>query len=161
MAGLALPMGSDVTIKWQGDTYRLAPLTLRDFGTIEHELLKRKREQKLGITLALHGKIPDELFVQQLDKTREESEKLSVSDLDVQGWMDADREGVAFTLWLSLEKNYAGKFKLEEMTDVLVAQVSEEELMKLIAARDQVNGLDDAGKDTGLEEGPAQAKPVE
>lgn len=156
MAGMALPMGSEVTIKWQGETLLLAPLTLRDFGTVEHELLKRKREEKLNTVAFLYGKIPDELFSAQLDKVRSECEKLTVTDAEVSQWMDGEKEGICFTLWLSLEKKYPGKLKLDEMLDVMYEQVDDEELMKLVNARDQVNGLDAAGKDTGLAEVPAE-----
>lgn len=161
MAGLALPMGSEGTIKWQGETYRLAPLALKDFGTIQIELLKRKRERKLNTVVSLCSKIPDHLFMEMLDKVRNECDGLTINDHEVSRWMDGDREGICFTLWLSLEKNYPGKFKLDEMMAVMCDQISEEELLKLVATRDQVNGLDEAGKDTGLEEGPAQAKPAE
>lgn len=159
MSELALPIGSGISIKWEGQTYILEPLTLKDFGVIEHECLRRKRDTKMQTVVSLYGKIPDEMFVAQLDKVRAESEKMVVADVEVQEWIDSTRDGLCFTLWLALDRRYPGKFSLERMLEVMYAQVTEEQMAALLAARDQACGLDDAGKDTGSGEVPVAVEP--
>jgi hypothetical protein len=150
MDGMARAMGGSATIKWQGKTYELLPLVMRDWATIENEVLRRKREAKMSAVSAMYGHIPTEAWEKQCDKVIRECEKLSeIPAAEVQEWIDT-RDGLTFTLWLCLEKKYPSQFVLEDMLEVIGSQLSDEEVAKLVAARDQANGLDAAGNETGL-----------
>jgi hypothetical protein len=152
MDGMARALGGSATIKWNGKTYELPPLVMRDWATIENECLRRKRDAKIEAISALHGKIPDAVWEKRCDIVFKECETLSeIPAQEVQNWIDSN-EGLVFTLWLSFEKKYPGEFSPEDMLEVITSQMTDEEVAKLVAARDQANGLDSAGNETG----PAQ-----
>lgn len=150
MDGMARAMGGSSTIKWKGRTYELPPLQMRDWATIENECLKRRRDAIMAAAASLYGKLPDDVWQRQVDSAVKKCELMSeVPAAEVQAWMETSA-GVAFTLWLSLERKYSGEFVLEDMLEVISTQLPKEEVDKLIAARDQANGLDVAGNETGL-----------
>lgn len=151
MDGMARALGGSATIKWNGKTYELPPLVMRDWATIENECLRRKREAKLEAIASLHGKLPDELWETKFAATFKECEQLSeVPHVEVQQWIET-REGVSFTLWLTLSRRYPGEFVLEDMMEIIML-LAEEQVEELIKRRDQANGLDAAGNETGLSE---------
>lgn len=147
MDGVARPSGAGVTITFGGETLILEALTLKDFGLIENHLLSQ-RQNPLLVVRDVIGDLPPEMADKLLDKAYRDAKKMNeVAAEEVAEWIDTFN-GMAFSLWLSLEKRYAGRFTLDNVLEIMEA-ISEEELEDLKNLRDQAAGLDELGNSTG------------
>jgi hypothetical protein len=147
MDGVARPSGAGVTITFGGETLILEALTLKDFGLIENHLLSQ-RENPLMVVRDVIGDLPPEMADKLLDKAYRDAKKMNeVSAEEVAEWMDTFK-GMAFSMWLCLEKRYKDRFTLETVLDVMDS-LDEEDLDNLKNLRDQAAGLDESGNSTG------------
>lgn len=155
MEGLGRAAGSGVPINFRGETIILPPLDLEDLGTIEQHLL-RTRPDPLQRVQAVIKDLPENLARELVEKAYEDGKKLNtISAAEVGDYLDSIN-GLAFSVWLALQKRYGDKFSHKNVYNVL-NQLTAEELEELRRARDQASGLDDRGNSTGP--ALAQTKP--
>ena len=177
MDGLNRAAGGGTTIIFKGETLILGPLTLEDFATIENHLLAKRPN-----LLTLASKTAEELEVaaragdkedpkyranlaaairrgeQIIDRAMARAERSAkVGPDEVGEWLDT-RDGAAFTLWVMLGKTNPGRFKLDEIQEVL-EHATPAEMEDVIRRRDQAanlpepkrgeNGVGGAGEENG------------
>lgn len=145
--GLGKAVGSGVPIVFNGEHLILEPMTLRDYGLIEQHIIQKRVN-------------PVEKVRPMLDGLSDEAQKhlLSLAYADLKGSTTATLEestafidsieGVAFTLWILLNKSMPGKYTLPAVQEIVNA-MTPEELSKVMNARDQAAGTDELGNSTG------------
>jgi len=147
MSDLPRAAGSGVPVKIRGETLLIAPLTLRDIGTIKQHLLKRWTNP-IELVMPSVKDLPEPLARELLFRAYDDAKKLEkVSDADVDAFT-VSVEGLAFQLWLSLQHSYSGKYTLEDVEQLLDG-LTPEEVSGLAAAMQQASGMDDLGNSTG------------
>ena len=157
MDGLARPIGAGSAIMIKGKTYRLPKLTVEDFGEFENYLLLKKRALLFQTIAHLKGKIPHDMWLEERAAARDTANHIvKVSPDEVADWMDNNPEGLAYTLLVSLEKNYPGEFTLESLQSTL-SDMTDVEIEIVKEARDQAAGQDEAGKNSTGPEPQEQA----
>ncbi|MHC4406551.1 MAG: hypothetical protein ACYTG0_43555 [Planctomycetota bacterium] len=147
MSDLPRAAASGVPVNFKGETVLVAPLTIRDLGTIKQHLLKGW-VNPIGLVLPVVKDLPESLAREMLTRAYDDARNPEkVSDADVDQFMSSI-EGVAYQLWLSLRHNYQDKYSLEDVWDGLDG-MSPEDLEAMRAAASQASGMDDLGNSTG------------
>lgn len=160
MSDLPRAAGSGVPVEFRGETVLLAPLTIRDIGTIKQHLLKQW-VNPIELILPAVKELPEALAREMLFRAYDDARKLDkVSDEDTDDFM-LSIEGVAYQLWLSLRHNYQDKYSLEDVWDGL-DQMSPEDLKAMRADIAQASAMDELGNSTGRagQETSPDAEPV-
>lgn len=160
MSDLPRAAGSGVPVKFRGETVLIAPLTIRDIGSIKQHLLT-KWVNPIDVVLPAVKELPEALAREMLTRAYDDARRMEkVSDEDTDRFM-ASIEGVAYQLWLSLRHNYGDKYSLEDIWDGL-DEMSPEDLAAMQAAASQASGMDELGNSTGRtgQETKADAEPV-
>lgn len=150
MDGLGRAVGAGVTLKFGEREIILEPLTLRDFGLIEQHLLSQRRSP-LDLVKDVVRDLPPELAKSLLEQAYEDAKKgNTISPQEIAEWIDTF-DGMAYSLWLSLEKRYPGEYQLTDVHDVMQQMMESDEsvMERLKALRDQASGLDERGNSTG------------
>jgi hypothetical protein len=143
MQGIARPSGGDATVMIRGRLRRLGAMTLRDWGTIENHLIQRRRRQILEPILDVFADMPAELWQEAWRAATNRADRImAVPDEEVTEWINT-QEGLAFTLWMLLEKRHPGLFEFEDLIDyVCRLPLGEVEFVRM--ARDQAATIDRA-----------------
>jgi hypothetical protein len=152
----------DFTI--DGKTYLIGPFDLGDFGSVEAYLIRKRRKERLQLISDMRGDLPEDLWREEWEKAKVEAQTITKIDpkeiggwdeigedgktvvTHHDGWLDT-REGLAYTLWLMLERKYPGEFTLETL-QTKITEMALTEFEELKIARDQTAGLDEAGKNS-------------
>ena len=156
MDGLSRPSGSGVPITVEGKTLYLAPLVLSDLGEMENHLLAEKQKRnpfaELRKELAGTPDMPDgdREFLLTL-AYQDHKRKNFVALGEMQDWMDS-REGMIYSLWICLRKNYPEDFKTLEQAAEFFDRVTEDQFEQFKQLRDVAAGLDELGNSTGRDE---------
>ena len=147
MDGMGRAAGSPVVMKLGGKDYKMSALTLRDFGTIEQHLL-RKRPNVLKVVGEAVKDLPAEHAKLLLDKAYEDMKRgNTIPATEVAEWVDTF-EGMVFSVWLAISKNHP-ELALDDVMDIM-SSMTEEEMEELKELRDVASGLDESGNSTGL-----------
>jgi hypothetical protein len=153
--GINRAAGSPTTVKLEGKTYIMEPLTLRDFGIIENEYLKR-RPNPLKAVAEVKDILAEEDYEKLLTQAYRDATNVSkASPQEISEWLDT-RDGVVFSIWLSLRKNHPELTK--EMAEAAIQQMGEEQLKNIAESRDVASGVDELGNSTGLSTGQEKVK---
>jgi len=139
MNGLCRAIGADGVITLDGRLYRLPPMTLGDFGTVEAYLLEQRRWERLRPLLAVRNQLPEDDWE---DAKQEALSLKSIAEEDVFAWIATDA-GLAFTLWLLLEKCYPERFTVDGLMMTL-DRMTPEDRLRLVLARNQAATIDAA-----------------
>ena len=146
MDGLGRAAGSPVVVRLGGRDYKMAALTLRDFGTIEQHLLAR-RPNILKVVAESCADLPPETAKVMMEKAYDDMKKgNTIPATEIAEWVDTF-EGMVFSIWLSLQKEHAELSLDDVMT--LMSAMSEEEVEGLKGLRDIASGLDEVGNSIG------------
>ena len=142
MNGLGKAAGAPVTFNFDGQTYLLGPFGLRDFGVVENHLLRQKRNQRQQMTLDIKESLVSAgIWESEWQEAKAAADKITEIDAqEVFRWLDT-RQGIAFTLWVMLEKHCPGKYTLQDVEDKITAMATEH-VENLKASRDQAATLD-------------------
>lgn len=155
--GIARPAGSGTTIELGGKTLILEPLTLKDYGLVENEYLKRK-PNPIEVVAKAAEHLSQEMYDRLLDRAYKDATKVNkATPEEVADWIDS-REGIIFTVWIMLRKSYP-EMSMEDV-EATVGSMAEDELRKLSEARDVSAGIDELGNSTGPSSGLAREKPL-
>lgn len=142
MDGLGRAAGSPVVIRLAGKDYKMSPLTLRDFGTIEQHLLT-KRPNILKEVAAACSDLPEDIAKQLMDRAYEDAKKgNTIPAAEVAEWVDSF-DGMCFSIWLSLSKEHKDITQDEVMQ--LLSIMGPEELEQMKNMRDVASGVDELG----------------
>ena len=153
--GVNRAAGSPTTVTLDGKTYMMEPLTLKDFGVIENEYLKRRPNPLKAVAAA-----KDVLSEDDYDKLLTQAYKDAVNvakatPQEISEWLDT-RDGVVFSIWLSLRKNHPELTK--EQAEEAIQEMGEQQLTGLAESRDVASGIDELGNSTGRSPGPENTK---
>lgn len=143
MDGLCRVVGAGTTIEIQGVTRRLAAMTLNDWGIVENRILQKKRKAILAAIVDQREFLPDDVWVREWQAAYDRAEgvcRVSFKELDA--WVSTD-EGMAFTLWLMLERHHAGEFTYERLLDIVGAMTELERIVARLAL-EQAAAMDKA-----------------
>lgn len=163
MDGVSRPSGAAVplTVKegpWAG-TWLLGGMELADYGTVEQELLRRRKSPLDAIADQLEKvkspRIQQMLVRMAYNDMRKDKDSNKVPVQDVYDWLDSV-EGLIFTTWLCLKKNHP-QVTIQDAEGIMNA-IGRQELLRL---RDQASGTDVRGNSTGPnqeETGPTSAE---
>lgn len=147
MSDLPRAAASGVPVKFKGETVLVAPLTIRDLGTIKQYLLK-DWVNPIELVLPVVKDLPEALAREMLFKAYDDARKAEkISDVEVDAFMNTIK-GVAYQLWLSLRHNYQDKYSLEDVLKGL-DDMTQDDLEAMLAAMKQASGTDDLGNSTG------------
>lgn len=151
--GLARVAAGSVPVFFDGQTLLLDPMTLHDFGTIEQHLLSKRTNPVEAVKPLLDG-LNIEVQKHLLDLAYADLRQNTTIAFDELSRFLMSVDGVSMSLWLGFNRSYPGKYTLERVTEI-VNSMTQDELSKLVIARDQAAGIDDLGNSTGQE--PSQA----
>ena len=152
MEGLSRITGAPVKIKICGEDVLLDGMTIQDYGAVEQEMLKRRREP-IAIVAPYLEQMPEAMAEKLLNRAYKDSKSANrVSAEELQEWIDS-LEGVSFCFWLKLEQRYPNRFAQNVIWDWF-AELDDEQLEQLKADRDAASGLGSAGNSIG----PAQRR---
>lgn len=145
--GLARVAGGAVPVFFDGHTVVLMPLTLNDFATVEQHLLA-KRENPVEKVKPLLAGLDIEVQKHLLDLAYADLKSSTTIPFEELSGFLSSVEGTAFSLWLCFNRSNPGKWTLERIREIL-GEMTEEQLSRLMMARDQAAGIDDLGNSTG------------
>jgi len=152
MEALARVTAAPVTLSINGRDVILDGLGAKDFGAIEQEIL-RLRKDPLAVVAPHLAAIPEALAEKLLNRAYKDAKAENrVTPEEAREWIDG-LTGLSFCFWYCLEKRYPGEFSKAAIFEWLEG-VDEEELERLKALRDQAAAIDTAGNSTG----PAQRR---
>lgn len=151
--GLARVAGGGVPIEFDGQMIVLEPLTMKDFATIEQHLLSKRQNPLDMVKSRLEGLEP-EVQKHLLELAYQDSKRMTtISPAEVGGFMDTV-DGLAFTIWLCVQRSHPGRWTLENVENYVKSQ-SVLGIQNMLRARDQASGLDELGNSTGPRPGTA------
>lgn len=149
MDGISRAIGAPGRISFNGKEYLLDPLGLEDYGTIENEIIKERRDDLINLAASCYGRFPPEAAEKTRKEAFAEAAKIrSIPPEEIHEWMNTVK-GLAFTVWLGLHKRHPGEIDLTQAVKI-VEQMSMDTQDELRRVRDQVSGIDEAGNSTGL-----------
>ena len=144
---LSRPAGAGGVIEINGEQFIIPAFTLRDLGTVENHLLAIRRRSIIRLAEDGYSESPADVRKEMRALAWREANDLTALGPDqCLAWMDT-LEGMAFTTYLLVQKNYPGKFTLEQMNE-LVYQLAESGAEELASTLKQVAGVDQAGETT-------------
>lgn len=153
--GVNRAAGSPTTVTLDGKTYIMEPLTLKDFGVIENEYLKRRPNPLKAVAEAKGVLSPEDYDKLLTQAYRDAVNVAKASPQEISEWLDT-REGVVFSIWLSLRKNHPELTK--EQAEQAIQEMGEQQLKGLAESRDVASGIDELGNSTGRNTGPENTK---
>ena len=117
MDGVSRPAGSGVPIEWKdGEVLILDPVTLKDLGVVEqHILSKRPDPIDLALDKIAERGLAEPIAKALFDRAFVAAKAQNVVTREEVGQFIDTREGLAFTIWLSLQKRYGERFKLGDI----------------------------------------------
>lgn len=145
--GLARAAGGGVPIFFDGQTILLQPLTLKDFAAVEQYLLS-KRQNPLDMVKSKLAGLDIETQKYLLELAYEDAKRQTTISASEAGEFIDSVDGLAFTLWLVLERSHQGRWTLERVNEI-VKSMTPTEIQEMLRLRDQASGLDDLGNSTG------------
>ena len=106
MDNIAKLCASPIPVDFAGDTYYLAPLTLRDWGVIENYLIRKCRDEKREVATTAREHLDRKAWDGVVKRVATECAEITeISSAVVRLWCDTI-EGVAFILWLAFWNVY-------------------------------------------------------
>jgi len=171
--GIARPSGAGATITLNGEMFRLAPFTLRDWGELENHLIREKRKLLLRDIADQRDALPPDVWQVEWDKALEKADKITTIPEEeiagtwyrdksgkvvhgVPGWVDT-RPGIAYTLWIMIEKTTPGRFKSPKEIEDILLTLEPIDFADIKTGRDQAATLDEAAKNST---GPTSPPPL-
>jgi len=146
--GASRAFGAESKVTWQGKDY-LIKVTVRDFTNAESHYLELLRKRKMQAVGDMYGSVPDEVWERKYNEAKREAERTcEVAPQELAIWLET-RDGVAFVLWSALSRQNPGEFKLDQMTELMLDQLTDKEFEELHAKLAQASGTDAAGNSTG------------
>lgn len=138
--GLARVAGGGVPIEFAGELIVLQPMNLRDLATVEQHLLNRRKnpmemvkEMIPGLSVEVQKHLLELAYHDMKNSTTVPAEEVTRFLETV--------EGVAFSLWLVLERSHPGKFTFEKVHEI-VKDMTPDQLNSTINAKSQADGTD-------------------
>jgi len=129
MDGLCRVIGAGTTIEIRGVTYRLAAMTLEDWGIVENRILQQKRNAILTTIADQRDCLPADVWRAEWKAACERAQSiLRVSYAEAEAGVATD-EGMAFRLWLMLEKHYPSEFSYDDLLDIVGAMTELERFL--------------------------------
>jgi len=150
--GLSRPVGGDVPYDFNGTTLTVPQVTLADWGTIENHLIQKKQDEvirlgaEMASRLAASGAV--DFAREEIERSRGEAKAIRSVAFDETMAFVQSVEGAGFVLWLSLEKNYPGKFSISQCESE-VARTTLENAEKSRSVMDRVMSVGPEGNSTG------------
>jgi hypothetical protein len=145
--GLNELTGADQTVEIEGRTYRLGPLTLKDYGEIENRIIARRPDPVALVLQSLHGLNPrqQEFLLGRAYDRAAAARQATIAELDL--WKRTP-EGVCYLFWLMVRKGHP------EITFERAAELVEH---LATAVREELpRRADDVGLPRGNRSGQAQ-----
>jgi hypothetical protein len=148
--GLSRAAGSPLVWKVRGEDYVISPLTVKDFAFIEQTILAA-RPDPIETALKVYDRLAEkhpEQAQRILDKAYEDAKQTNkVTPGEIEDWLKTS-DGITTGLWLSFKKTRK-EMKREEVDKMLV-DLTQDEVLKLMALQRQASGTDERGNLTGL-----------
>lgn len=137
-------------IEWNGEELLLDNFGFDDWSALQSWLIREKRGRILKTVLDLKGQVSDEdyemLYQDALDKVGAIS---GLTPSEAQDFLNSE-EGLAFVLWVMIERRYPGKLKRQDILKLLrTKKVSPEQAADALDAVALAMGSDPAGNSTG------------
>jgi len=138
MDGLNQLTAADHTIAVGGRTYRMSPLTLKDYGEIENRILAKRPDPLAAAIEKLQGlgRKQQEFLLGRAYDRAVSARYVTAEELD--HWRRT-REGFCYLFWLMLRKHQP-EISLEE-AGRLLEQLTEDAEAELAARMEDCNGL--------------------
>jgi hypothetical protein len=146
--GVAIALGSPIDIDFGGRTLFIDPLMMEDFATIETSLVA-KRPSLVGQAIESLAELPAGMRGAAWLETIKQAKTTATIPLDeIIVWITSQLDGIAYSLWLQLEKRDRGEFRLPEVQRTLEHLLHSDPVafQQLLRRRNMASGLDETKK---------------
>jgi hypothetical protein len=122
MQDLHRATGSRVIVKVKDQDVSLSGFTFEDIGTLQGEILRRKRRAKLEVAALSREFLPPEQWAVTWKAAQEEAAKIGFIDEEELDNFLQHSEGIVTFFWILLERQYPGQFTRADVLKTLAEQ---------------------------------------
>jgi len=149
MEGLARAAGSPVPVRFRGEMILIPPFTYKDIGTVENYILSKRRNPLDVMREMLADKTLSEAMQEKVvAEAYKDAKAAATVTAEEYGRFAGSRAGVTFILWMLINKQYPGRFTLDQVETIL-DEMQPEDAAALKRATEMASGTDELGNSTG------------